>query len=722
MNFIQNELPHFSHQINSPKLPDATGGLEYFYICKKHSSFSQFGLNKLQERVQTHICFYFYYRKPYAIITIKHQRMTRCKLRAGACPIFLLLQLLVFASLAQSTHTNDIPPPKPISIAPSSHSALPLLQECATWSRISSGDAHVDALHSQMCNVSATEDPSTLATPPQEEAEEETVAQPPSEVILEVAPPTSQQNFAYSRDGAKVLASNPTAKKVGAILDDDSDTFMRDECKNEKWVVIELSQVAKVSRIEISQYELYSSRIKEFEVRGRQSHPRTDNVDTYKGLNSTSWKLLGKFTAERAKGSQFFTVERPLWTHYMLIRFLTHYGSEPVCAVNGLSVYGKSAAEELEDQLAEGDIGLEIENDDEEEEVDQEEREKEEEDAAAALAKILNKEKEGSADVEYQATTVNDSDMSGVESDGSGSGIGNRTSLEKNGAASPSGIGANDTGSFTVSIEQQQQHLLNGHVELENSSEGSEGGDGDSTTTAALLNAAAVAAAAEGSSSSSSPVSTSEGLLGGKNGSGAAVNNQMNNDANAPPSPSPQPSQPPSQPPSPLEEEANAPLLDRVEPLPVPKSKIGVYDALVQEIRVAKAQQRVTAKAVDTLQRNLTATSSALGRIKAQYELSDAELAARVDSLVAVHLKNIQTEVVALQQAAARASKREHASLSLVGMLGGALVLSYQGSLTQKWQKSRKAVVVLMVANGVVGLALFWQSTSIGLNYSNHHH
>ena len=80
--------------------------------------------------------------------------------------------------------------------------------------------------------------------------------------------------------GAKALASNPGAKKVSAILDDDSDTFMRNECRDDKWVVVELSQVAKISRIELAQHELYSSRIKDFEVRGRQSHPRTDNVET----------------------------------------------------------------------------------------------------------------------------------------------------------------------------------------------------------------------------------------------------------------------------------------------------------------------------------------------------------------------------------------------------------------------------------------------------------
>lgn len=52
-----------------------------------------------------------------------------------------------------------------------------------------------------------------------------------------------RHNFALSQDGAKIVASNKEAKKASAILDTDSDTFMKNECKAEKWFIIELSQV-----------------------------------------------------------------------------------------------------------------------------------------------------------------------------------------------------------------------------------------------------------------------------------------------------------------------------------------------------------------------------------------------------------------------------------------------------------------------------------------------
>ena len=70
--------------------------------------------------------------------------------------------------------------------------------------------------------------------------------------------------------------------------------------------------------VQVSQHELYSSRIRDFEVRGRQKHPRHDaaagggepgkSTDYGRSLNSTAWKLVGNFTAAKVKGTQSFKV------------------------------------------------------------------------------------------------------------------------------------------------------------------------------------------------------------------------------------------------------------------------------------------------------------------------------------------------------------------------------------------------------------------------------
>jgi len=52
------------------------------------------------------------------------------------------------------------------------------------------------------------------------------------------------------------------------------------------------------------QDELYSSRIRDFAVFGRQSHPRAEGPDYGSHLNASSWQLLGRFTAANTKGTQ----------------------------------------------------------------------------------------------------------------------------------------------------------------------------------------------------------------------------------------------------------------------------------------------------------------------------------------------------------------------------------------------------------------------------------
>lgn len=199
-------------------------------------------------------------------------------------------------------------------------------------------------------------------------AAEEAAAAVSAEGVDEDEDVHDRHNFAAAKDGAKVLAANKEAKRAASILDSDGDTFMRNECKSDKWLIIELPQVIRPDTLRVSQHELYSSRIKDFEVRGRQKHPRHDaasggaepgskGVDYVRSLNSTAWKLVGNFTAAKVKGTQSFKVDNPPWVKYLLLRFLTHHGSEPVCTINDIAVYGKSAAEDLEDRLGddEGD-------------------------------------------------------------------------------------------------------------------------------------------------------------------------------------------------------------------------------------------------------------------------------------------------------------------------------------------------------------------------------
>lgn len=50
-----------------------------------------------------------------------------------------------------------------------------------------------------------------------------------------------------------MVQANKEAKKLVALLDGDSDTYVKNDCRADKWFIIELSQVAKIQRVELHQ-------------------------------------------------------------------------------------------------------------------------------------------------------------------------------------------------------------------------------------------------------------------------------------------------------------------------------------------------------------------------------------------------------------------------------------------------------------------------------------
>ena len=62
-----------------------------------------------------------------------------------------------------------------------------------------------------------------------------------------------RHNFALAKDGAKIVAANKEARKPESVLDSDGDTFLRNDCRADKWLILELSQVAKVDTLKLSQ-------------------------------------------------------------------------------------------------------------------------------------------------------------------------------------------------------------------------------------------------------------------------------------------------------------------------------------------------------------------------------------------------------------------------------------------------------------------------------------
>ncbi|GIL98209.1 hypothetical protein Vretimale_3628, partial [Volvox reticuliferus] len=156
-------------------------------------------------------------------------------------------------------------------------------------------------------------------------------------------------NLAAASDGASIVAANKEAKRPDRLIDGDDDSYMKNTCSASKWAIVELSQLGRVDEIKLTMKEMYSSRVREFVVKGRQSHPKKDGLADYaRGLDLDSWQLLGVFLAENRKGSQVFRLPRKARVRYLLLQVLSHYGTEEMCALNSLEVLGVTAAQELE--------------------------------------------------------------------------------------------------------------------------------------------------------------------------------------------------------------------------------------------------------------------------------------------------------------------------------------------------------------------------------------
>ncbi|KAK4188699.1 UNC-like C-terminal-domain-containing protein [Podospora australis] len=145
---------------------------------------------------------------------------------------------------------------------------------------------------------------------------------------------TCKERFSYSSfdAGATVLKASPGAKNTKAILVENKDSYMLLECrKKNKFVIVELSDDILVDTVVLANFEFFSSMIRKFRVSASDRYP----------VKLEKWVDLGTFEARNSRDIQAFLVEHPqIYTKYIRIEFLTHYGNEYYCPVSLLRVHG----------------------------------------------------------------------------------------------------------------------------------------------------------------------------------------------------------------------------------------------------------------------------------------------------------------------------------------------------------------------------------------------
>jgi len=149
-------------------------------------------------------------------------------------------------------------------------------------------------------------------------------------------------NYASFDCAATVHKTNREVKGSSAILVENKDSYMLNECRAEnKFVIIELCDDILVDTVVLANYEFFSSMFKTFRVSVSDRYP----------VKASGWKELGVFEGKNSREIQAFLVENSqIWARYVKVEFLTHYGAEFYCPISLLRVHGTTMLEEFRAQ------------------------------------------------------------------------------------------------------------------------------------------------------------------------------------------------------------------------------------------------------------------------------------------------------------------------------------------------------------------------------------
>ncbi|KAL2825624.1 hypothetical protein BDW59DRAFT_172257 [Aspergillus cavernicola] len=145
-------------------------------------------------------------------------------------------------------------------------------------------------------------------------------------------------NYASFDCAATVLKTNPQAQGSSAVLIENKDSYMLNECRApNKFLILELCDDILVDTVVLANYEFFSSILHTFRISVADRYPAKPD----------QWKELGIYEARNTREIQAFPVDNPLiWARYLRIEFLTHYGTEFYCPLSLIRVHGTTMMEE----------------------------------------------------------------------------------------------------------------------------------------------------------------------------------------------------------------------------------------------------------------------------------------------------------------------------------------------------------------------------------------
>nr|XP_021195120.2 SUN domain-containing ossification factor isoform X1 [Helicoverpa armigera] len=161
------------------------------------------------------------------------------------------------------------------------------------------------------------------------------------------------KNYASLACGAKIVAVNPEAGSASSILSPNRDEYMLNTCNSRIWFVVELCEAVQAQKIEIANFELFSSTPKDIAVYFSDRFPTRD------------WASVGQFAAQDMRDVQSFDLYPHLFGKFIKVEMLSHHGSEHYCPVSLFKVYGTSEFEVLEKENSQHPAHIDEDEDDE---------------------------------------------------------------------------------------------------------------------------------------------------------------------------------------------------------------------------------------------------------------------------------------------------------------------------------------------------------------------
>uniref|UniRef100_A0A146MGE9 Protein osteopotentia n=2 Tax=Lygus hesperus TaxID=30085 RepID=A0A146MGE9_LYGHE len=152
------------------------------------------------------------------------------------------------------------------------------------------------------------------------------------------------KNYASPDCGAKVVAANPEAVSAGAVLSASRDDYMLNPCNVKIWFVVELCESIQPQRVEIANFELFSSSPQDLSIWVSDRYPTRD------------WSQVATVQAKDERTVQSFPLPRLAhFAKYVKVELHSHYGSEHYCPVSLFKAFGTSELEVLDNDSTDND-------------------------------------------------------------------------------------------------------------------------------------------------------------------------------------------------------------------------------------------------------------------------------------------------------------------------------------------------------------------------------